>query len=99
MASLAPSDSDSHARLILLSRCALTVVTVLDSLEVSAVVVGRWTGTSRIQVRLEDGSYEVAESEVSSADDVEPGDQVVVSLDSQGRPVDWRPAPGIGQRP
>ena len=63
-----------------------------DSSEASAVVIGRWTGTRRIQVRLEDGRYEVVESTRSSADDVEPGDAVVLSLDSEGRAFDWRPA-------
>ena len=75
-----------------------------DSSEASAVVIGRWTGTRRIQVRLEDGRYEVVESSEArfglkaatitpeGADDVEPGDAVVISLDSEGRAFDWRPA-------
>jgi hypothetical protein len=62
--------------------------------EATAIVVGRWTGTHRIQVRLEDGSYEVVESADSSADEVEPGDQVVVSFDAKGQPIEWRPAEG-----
>ena len=57
-----------------------------------AFVVGRWTGTHRIQVKLEDGRYEVVESPDSSADDVEPGDPVVVFLGAEGGAVDWRPA-------
>jgi hypothetical protein len=61
--------------------------------EATAVVVGRWTGTHRIQVKLEDGSYEVVESANSNADDVEPGDPVVISLGSEGGAVDWRPSP------
>jgi hypothetical protein len=65
---------------------------VTDSPEASAVVVGRWTGTRRVQVRLDDGRYEVVESAESSADDVEPGDSVLVSFDSEGRPTDWRRA-------
>jgi hypothetical protein len=65
---------------------------VADSQDASAVVVGRWTGTHRIQARLEDGRYEVVESAECSADDVEPGDPVLISLDSEGRAVDWRPA-------
>jgi hypothetical protein len=60
--------------------------------EAAAVVIGRWTGTHRIQVKLEDGRYEVVESENSSADDVEPGDAVILSLSSGGAAVDWRPA-------
>jgi hypothetical protein len=61
--------------------------------EATAVVVGRWTGTRRIQVKLEDGSYEVVESADSSADDVEPGDPVIISLGSGGGALDWRPSP------
>jgi hypothetical protein len=57
------------------------------------VVIGRWTGTRRIQVELDDGSYEVVESSEISADDVEPGAQVVISFDSEGRPANWKPAP------
>jgi hypothetical protein len=60
--------------------------------ETTAVVVGRWTGTHRIQAKLEGGAYEVVESAESSADDVDPGDTVVISLDSGGRAVEWRPA-------
>jgi hypothetical protein len=60
--------------------------------ESPAVVVGRWTGTHRIQVKLENGRYEVVESPDSEADDVEPGDPVVIAFDSSGAPVDWRPA-------
>jgi hypothetical protein len=60
--------------------------------EATAVVVGRWTGTHRIQVKLEDGRYEVVESPDSSADEVDPGDAVVISLDSAGRAFDWRPS-------
>ena len=59
---------------------------------VTAVVVGRWTGTRRIQVRLDDGRFEVVESAGSAADDVDPGDSVVVSFDPEGRALDWRPA-------
>jgi hypothetical protein len=65
-----------------------------DSSEAIAVVVGRWAGTRRIQVRLEGGRYEVVESSGSEADDVDPGEQVVISFDSEGQPVDWRPARG-----
>lgn len=64
--------------------------------EATAVVVGRWTGTHRIQVRLDDGRYEVVESPDSEADEVEPGDPVVISFDSDGNAVSWRPA---GHRP
>jgi hypothetical protein len=60
--------------------------------EATAVVVGRWTGTHRIQVRLEDGRHEVVESSDGSADDVEPGDSVLISFDSDGRALDWRRA-------
>jgi hypothetical protein len=60
--------------------------------EATAVVVGRWTGTHRIQVRLADGRYEVVESPDSSADDVDPGDSVVVAFDAKGQPTAWRPA-------
>ena len=60
--------------------------------EATAVVVGRWTGTHRIQVKLTDGRYEVVESPDSSADDVDPGDSVVVAFDSDGHAVEWRPA-------
>jgi hypothetical protein len=66
---------------------------VADASEATAVVVGRWTGTRRIQVRLEDGRYAVVESSGSEADDVGPGDNVVITFDSEGQPVDWRPAP------
>jgi TOBE domain-containing protein len=58
-----------------------------------SVVIGRWTGSHRIQVELEDGRYVVVESPDSSADDVEPGEQVIISFDSEGRSVDWKPAP------
>ncbi|HEX2233890.1 MAG TPA: hypothetical protein VHG69_11075 [Thermoleophilaceae bacterium] len=61
--------------------------------DATAVVVGRWTGTNRIQVKLEDGRYEVVESTASSADEVEPGDSVVVAFDPDGQPLEWRPAP------
>ena len=60
--------------------------------EATALVVGRWTGTHRIQVKLADGRYEVVESTESSADDVEPGDAVVIVFEPDGRAVDWRPA-------
>ena len=60
--------------------------------EFRAVVVGRWTGTHRIQVKLEGGRYEVVESRDSEADDVEPGDPVVIVFDPAGAPADWRPA-------
>jgi len=63
-----------------------------DASEATALVIGRWAGTRRIQVRLEDGRYEVVESSDSDADDVGPDDEVVISFDSEGRPVDWRPA-------
>jgi hypothetical protein len=62
--------------------------------EATAVVVGRWTGTHRIQVKLRDGRYEVVESPDSSADEVDPGDSVVVAFDANGQPVEWRPADG-----
>jgi hypothetical protein len=60
--------------------------------DATAVVVGRWTGTHRIQVKLEDGRYEVVESPDSSADEVEPGDAVVVAFDANEQPIEWRPA-------
>jgi hypothetical protein len=60
--------------------------------DATAVVVGRWTGTHRIQVKLTDGRYEVVESPDSSADEVDPGDSVTVTFDENGRPVEWRPA-------
>jgi hypothetical protein len=65
---------------------------VADPPEATAAVVGRWTGTRRIQVRLDDGRYEVVESPDSEADDVEPGDPVVISFDSEGNAVSWRAA-------
>ena len=67
---------------------------VADSSDETAEVIGRWAGTRRIQVRLEDGSYEVVESSGSEADDVDPGDKVIISFDSEGRPADWRRADG-----
>jgi hypothetical protein len=66
---------------------------VADASQATAVVIGRWTGSHRIQAELEDGRYAVVESTDSSADDVEPGEQVIISFDSEGRPVDWKPAP------
>jgi hypothetical protein len=66
---------------------------VADASEATAVVIGRWTGTHRIQVKLEDGGYEVVESPQNSADDVDPGDEVIITFDSEGHPVDWRRAP------
>lgn len=65
-----------------------------DASEATAEVIGRWAGTRRIQVRLEGGRYEVVESSSSEADDVGPGDEVIISFDSEGRPADWRPAGG-----
>ena len=60
--------------------------------EATALVVGRWTGTHRIQVKLADGRYEVVESPDSSADEVDPGDNVTVAFDANGQPIEWRPA-------
>jgi len=55
----------------------------------TAVVTGRWAGTNRVQVVLDDGSYAQVESSTTSAEDVDPGDRVAISLDEDGRPVDW----------
>jgi hypothetical protein len=59
-----------------------------------AVVTGRWAGTNRVQVIFEDGSYAQVESSTTSAEQIDPGDRVYVSLDNQGKPVDWAPYAG-----
>jgi hypothetical protein len=40
---------------------------------------------------LEDGSYAQVESSTTSAEEIAPGDRVAISLDDEGRPVDWVP--------
>jgi hypothetical protein len=57
----------------------------------SAVVTGRWAGTNKVQVMFEDGTYAQVESSTTSAEDVNPGDRVTLSLDGEGTPVDWEP--------
>ena len=59
---------------------------------VSGTVTGRWAGSNRLQVQLEDGSTQVVESSTAWADDVGVGDTVELELDPDGEPVDWRPA-------
>jgi hypothetical protein len=56
-----------------------------------AVVTGRWAGSNKVQVVLEDGTYAQVESSTSSAEDVSPGDRVSLSLGADGSPVDWVP--------
>lgn len=59
-----------------------------------AVVTGRWAGSNKVQVLLEDGSYAQVESSSASADDINPGDRVGVRVDANGSPVDWFPYAG-----
>lgn len=59
--------------------------------EPTALVTGRWAGTNRVQVQLDDGSYAHVESSTSSAEEVNPGDRVSISLDEEGNPTDWSP--------
>jgi len=40
---------------------------------------------------FEDGSYAEVESSTTSAEEIGPGDRVILSLDDEGRPVDWAP--------
>ena len=58
------------------------------------IVTGRWAGTNRVQVMMEGGSYAQVESSTHSAEDINPGDQVSVEVDADGRPVDWAPYEG-----
>jgi Ser-tRNA(Ala) deacylase AlaX len=57
-----------------------------------ATVTGRWVGTRRVQVQREEGGSEVVESSSENADDVGVGDRVELTLDEEGRAVDWRRA-------
>ena len=57
-------------------------------------MTGRWAGTGKIQVMLEDGSYAQVESSTSSAEDIDPGERVSIEVDEAGRPVDWAPYAG-----
>jgi hypothetical protein len=59
-----------------------------------AVVTGRWAGSNKVQVLLEDGSYAQVESSSASADDINPGDRVSVRVDANGSAVDWFPYSG-----
>jgi hypothetical protein len=59
----------------------------------TGVVTGRWAGTNRVQVMMEDGTYAQVESSTNSAEDIDPGERVMISLDGDGRPVDWEPCP------
>ena len=55
------------------------------------VVTGRWAGSNKVQVMLEDGTYVQVESSTASADEISPGDRVSLSLAADGSPVDWVP--------
>jgi hypothetical protein len=57
-----------------------------------ATVTGRWVGTRRVQVQREEGGSEIVESTSDQADDVGVGDRVELTLDQEGRAVDWRRA-------
>jgi hypothetical protein len=57
-------------------------------------VTGRWAGTNKVQVMLDDGTYAQVESSSSSAEEISPGDRVSISRDADGRPVDWAPYAG-----
>jgi uncharacterized protein YfaP (DUF2135 family) len=54
-------------------------------------VTGRWAGTNRVQVIFEDGTYAQVESSTTSAEEIDPGERVSLSLDDDGNPVDWEP--------
>jgi transcription elongation GreA/GreB family factor len=60
--------------------------------EAYATVTGRWVGTRRVQVQREEGGSEVVESSIDDADHVGVGDKVELTLDDDGRAVDWRRA-------
>ena len=59
-----------------------------------AVVTGRWAGSNKVQVLLEDGTYAQVESSSASAEEINPGDRVGVHVDADGSPVDWFPCAG-----
>jgi Ser-tRNA(Ala) deacylase AlaX len=59
-----------------------------------ATVTGRWVGTRRVQAQRDEGGSEIVESSSEEADDVGVGDRVELTLDEEGRAVDWRRAPG-----
>jgi hypothetical protein len=52
-------------------------------------VTGRWAGTNRVQVQLADGSYAQVESATNNADEVNPGERVLLVLDEAGSPAGW----------
>ena len=54
-------------------------------------MTGRWTGTNRVQIIFEDGTYAQVESSTTSAEEIDPGDRVRLTLDEEGNPVDWEP--------
>jgi hypothetical protein len=75
------------------SRAFATLAIVHAAGSQVGVVTGRWAGSNKVQVVLEDGTYIQVESSTSSADEISPGDRVSLSLDADGSPVDWAPYP------